>query len=163
MKRLALLLCVFLALAVPSCADDADLSGYTLEQLILIKRLVNLEIWNRAEAKAVTVPQGTWLVGVDIPAGTYTLKCADLGRTTYMMHECKIKWGKTEPVNGYFKSWLDQLDEITLYNQHSDYFKGEVTEYIATFEDGVYIYIDPAYNKVTFYPYTGKPDLGFEW
>lgn len=62
---LVLLPCVALA--------DVDLSEMNFTQLINLEKQLQREIMSRPEWKEVTVPQGFWTVGVDIPAGTYTI------------------------------------------------------------------------------------------
>lgn len=62
---LVLLPCVALA--------DVDLSKMNFTELINLEKQLQREIMSRPEWKEVTVPQGFWTVGVDIPAGTYTI------------------------------------------------------------------------------------------
>ena len=53
--------------AVPcSCAEDIDLSGMSIDELVELKDRINLAIWNSQEWEEVTVPQGEWIVGEDI-------------------------------------------------------------------------------------------------
>lgn len=120
------------------------------------------DLWDCDEWQEVTVPQGVWEVGKDIPSGTWTIKCADLGRNDYMLHYCRIKWGVGEPVNGVW-DWKDEKGDVRLYNRYSKYFNdGSTTEYIITLEAGDYVYIQPETNKAIFTPCISKPDLGFK-
>lgn len=77
MKRIALFL-VFL-LAVSSApytvsAERIDFSDLSLESLIMLKTWVAEEIEARTKNdKEVCVPVGEYIVGADIPVGTYTV------------------------------------------------------------------------------------------
>lgn len=76
MKKLISCLCVFalvLALA-PAAFAEWDLSGLSFDELVALKDQINMAIWNSAEWQEVTVPQGVYQVGADIPAGKWTIK-----------------------------------------------------------------------------------------
>lgn len=73
MKKLIcilLLVCMMPAIS----AADSGLSSMSYEELISLQRLLVTEIMSRPEWKEVTVPSGAWIVGVDIPAGFYSIK-----------------------------------------------------------------------------------------
>lgn len=161
MKKFLVFLVMFLMLS-PVFAEDIDISGLSYDQLIALKNRINLAIWECEEWQEVTVPQGLWEVGKDIPAGTWTVRCADTGRKSYLLKSCKLEWGDTLDANGQGVAWSRRYDHVEVYNPYSDDYEGEVTEYTFTVQAGDYIYIDPFYNKAVFTPYTGKPDLGFK-
>ena len=50
---------------------DLDLSEYTDEEIVELLSLVNQEIVDRHIEKTATLPEGTYTIGVDIPAGKY--------------------------------------------------------------------------------------------
>lgn len=56
-----------------TCAEEVDLSSFSYNDLISLQKRINKEIMSRPEWKEVTVPVGTWKVGEDIPAGTYSI------------------------------------------------------------------------------------------
>lgn len=163
MKRIISILLV-LVLLIPCIAfADIDLSGMSYDELVALKDQINLAIWNSKEWQEVTVPQGVWKVGEDIPAGTWTVKCADSGRNNYMMRKCDFSWGECLSDSGKSIGWGGRYDMVNIYNpNHPDYTEGELTEYTFTVENGDYIIIDDAYNKAVFMPYAGKPSLGFQ-
>lgn len=162
MKRVFAVAAVFMLL-LSSAIAEINLSNMSVAQLIALKEQINNELMSRPQIKSVTVPQGLWVVGKDIPAGTYTLKCPDLGRDEYLMRHCDIQWGKSTPNDGIIKS-KDRLGKVEIFNDKNNYYKGgQTTEYVVTFENGTYIYIHPLNNKVIFTTYTGNPDLGFDW
>ena len=67
-------LCIILAFVLvltlaPAAFADVDLSGMSFDELVALKDQINLALWNSADWQEVTVPQGVWQVGADIPAG----------------------------------------------------------------------------------------------
>ena len=66
-------------LMISSAAAAPDLSGYTYDELIALRHYFTLEIMRRPEWKEVTVPSGNWIVGVDIPAGSYSISPSGTG------------------------------------------------------------------------------------
>ena len=75
MKRLIAVLLVFLFVCTVATADAPDLSDLTYEQLVALQHYFTAEIMSRPEWKSITIPAGDWLVGVDIPEGTYSISC----------------------------------------------------------------------------------------
>ena len=163
------LLCFVIAISVALsctlglCEEKIDLSGLSYDELVALKDRINLAIWNSENWQEVTVPQGVWKVGEDIPAGTWTVRCADIGRDGYMMSECDLSWGARLREDGTQIDWRWQNDSVIIYNPNSKYYmEGYLTEYTFTVKDGDYIVINGAYNKAVFTPYAGKPSLGFK-
>jgi len=85
MKRFLSLLLVLVLLSSFACAENprAALADLTFEQLYLMIDVVNAEIVSRPEWKSTTVPAGDWIVGRDIPAGSYSISIID-GKTAYI-------------------------------------------------------------------------------
>ena len=79
MKKLIAVLLVLLLLVPVASADAPDLSIYTYDQLVALQYYIGMEIMKRPEWKEVTVPAGEWVVGVDIPAGDYSISPAENG------------------------------------------------------------------------------------
>ena len=75
------LLCLLLVLcAVPAFAwAESDLSALSFDQLLALRSAVEQEIISRPEWKEVTVPSGSWTVGSDIPAGSYSVTAGKEG------------------------------------------------------------------------------------
>lgn len=63
-----LLLCLF-----PVVSMAEDLASMSYEDLIALSQRITSEIMSRPEWKEVEVPSGIWTVGVDIPAGVYSI------------------------------------------------------------------------------------------
>lgn len=162
-RILPFLLALMLSAVTFAHAETFDLSSLSYDELVSLKDQINLAIWNSQEWQEVTVPQGVWLVGEDIPAGTWTVKCADIGRDSYMMKECDFSWGEYLDDEGHSIRWKGRYDLVTIYNpNHPQYTEGQLTEYTFTVKNGDYIVISEAYNKAIFTPYAGKPSLGFK-
>lgn len=165
MKKLVALVVALILVSSVALATTVsfDFSGLSLAQLIEVQQQLTMAMWATEEWQEVEVPQGVWIVGEDIPAGTWTVRCADIGRNSYMMRKCDFSWGESLSDNGQYIKWQGRHDSANIYNpNHEDYDEGEATEYTFTVQDGDYIIIDSAYNKAIFTPYAGKPTLGFK-
>lgn len=60
-------------------AERIDLSALSLEELIALRQEIDLLIFGSDAYKNVAVPAGDYVVGEDIPAGTYTLESEGYG------------------------------------------------------------------------------------
>ena len=74
MKRLVAVFLLLCLVTVPAVSDGVDLSKFTYDELINLRHAVDAEIISRPEWKEVTVPVGEWVIGVDIPAGSYSIE-----------------------------------------------------------------------------------------
>lgn len=141
-----------------SFAETIDLSKLSYDELVALKDQINLAIWNSQEWQEVTVPQGVWKVGEDIPAGTWTVTCDDSWRYS------RIYWGELLADNGQeivfaYDMRYDYRSVYNPYHKHYEVGDGE-TSYTFTVRDGDYIVIEKA--PAVFTPYAGKPSLGFK-
>lgn len=71
MKKLAIVLIV--ACLLCSVAVAEDFSSMSFDELLELRNKLNAEIMSRPEWKEVEVPSGIWTVGIDIPAGIYSI------------------------------------------------------------------------------------------
>ena len=74
MKKLIAILTIFVllvssALAVYEADKTIDLDLKTFTELVALRNKINMAIWNSQEWEEVTVPEGIWEIGADIPAG----------------------------------------------------------------------------------------------
>lgn len=75
MRRLFALVLVFvLMFCSVATAESIDLSALSLDELIALRQEIDLLIFGSDAYKNVPVPAGDYVIGVDIPAGTYTLE-----------------------------------------------------------------------------------------
>ena len=93
MKKIRLIVCIMLSLGLcyfaffASSAESSlkSLTEYTVDELLLLRDMIDRELDNRGYSeeensgskKPVSVPQGEYTIGSDIPAGTYSLSASD--------------------------------------------------------------------------------------
>ena len=152
-------LSVILALAIVLSVTGAcaiDLSGMSFDELVALKQEINIAITKTDKWQEVVVPQGVWKVGEDIPAGHWTVRCADGTDVVY------IEWGVYLKENGHGIQTKGRNHYSYVRNPESKYYNhSDPTEYDFVVQDGDWIVINDSYGKALFSPYTGKPDLGF--
>lgn len=161
MKKFLAVILAMAMLAPAACfGEKIDLSAYSFAELAALRDRIQMEMMARDEWQEVTVPGGVWEVGVDIPAGTWLVKCAP-SRNDYLLRKCEISWGRGRPLDGYW-DWPNEKGQAALYCPDYKDYKGQTTEYVVTVEVGDFIYIDQFYNDAVFTPYTGKPSFVFK-
>lgn len=154
MKKMILLLALALLLPVVAAAQ-VDLSGMSYDELVALRDQINLAMWESNEWQEVTVPQGVWVVGEDIPAGHWTIKAAD-GASSYVKYGDELdESGKDVDYSPVKISKLIISTGASYYNENSD-----CTEIDVDAKEGCYFVIDM--GSAVFTPYSGKPSLGFK-
>lgn len=135
-----------------------DLSGLSYEELVALKDSINLAIWESEEWQEVTVPQGVWVVGEDIPAGKWTIK-SDVSAMRTL-----ISWGDVLSEDGTTVDHKKRGDKwVYIYNPDYDRYEGgEVEEYTVDLQAGDYVEVAVDDGPAVFMPYAGKPSLGFK-
>lgn len=160
MKKIALL--VFALILSASALAEIDLSGMTYDELVALKDQINLAIWNSEEWQEVTVPQGRWIVGEDIPAGKWTVKCATMSVDSAALSFAIVTYGERLDDDNDISS-SGRYDTFVVHNAYHDFYeKGKVTHVTIDLYDGDIVDIDTGYAPVVFMPYSGKPILGFK-
>lgn len=162
MKRLfaaALIISMMMSFAA---AEGIDLSGLSFAELAELRDRCQSEMMTRDQWQEVTVPQGVWEVGSQIPPGKWVVKCFDSARDDYLLKECWLFVGKGKPnYNGFYWSGEEEKYDMEIYNPNSYRYSGGLTEYVIELEVGEYVSIHPQYNKAVFSPYMGI-NLGFK-
>lgn len=163
MKRIVAILMVILliapsAMAAPqvTAANSIDLSNLTYEELVALKDRINLAMWQLDEWQEVTVPQGVWKVGEDIPAGHWTIK-TDAAMANITICDALNESGKNADI------WESKVYySETVHSATYTFFDAESDRLEIDFElaKGMYVIID--YGSAVFTPYAGKPSLGFK-
>ena len=137
-----------------STSDIPDISGLSYQDLVLLREKINLFIWNSQEWQEVTVPAGTYQIGVDIPAGHWTLRvAADHDSFNVFYFDVLDEFGKSV---GYGSKLLSNQIATADF---SPFGAIPITEIDIDMHDGWYLYLGGA---TVFTPYIGKPDLGFK-
>ena len=156
MKRFLCCLLAIMLMTVFAVAEDIDLSGLTFDELAALRDRIQLEMMTRDEWQEVTVPQGLWEVGKDIPAGTWNIKVATNKRSRVYcgITICdKLNSTHTEAVRS---------GKVYVYQQlaHPDYDYNAPESINVTLPEGVFIIIEN--SDTIFSPYHGAPTLGFK-
>lgn len=155
MKRILsiALACVLVLFLAPAAFADVDLSGMTFDELVALKDQINLAIWNSAEWQEVTVPQGVWKVGEDIPAGKWTVTAGDGCSLRFDIGTSLDSTGTELTKTDYW--WRLKSPSHSFYDPSSD-----IDSVTVDLSNGMIITIDS--GAVIFTPYAGKPSLGFK-
>lgn len=144
-----------LALALHPAGAQYDLGSMSYDDLVALKDQINLAMWNSEEWQEVTVPQGTWVVGEDIPEGHWNVKAVD-GTCTYIQICTEIDPTGHDPIREsivYYKGIYSP--SYPAYMEGSD-----VVSWDFNVSTGQYIVISD--GDAIFMPYSGKPSLGFK-
>lgn len=155
-RVLSILFALLFAVPTFASAESIDLSGMSYVELVALKERINLAMWLSDEWQEVTVPQGVWEVGVDIPAGHWTIT-TDARHATVCVGTVLDATGQN--IDNY-KTQFMYYEAI--YSPYSYTFDAasDRTEIDLDLKTGTYVVID--FGSVIFTPYTGKPDLGFK-
>ena len=156
MKRLIAITLILAMVPAAALSDLPDISDLTYEELVQLKDQINLAMWECEEWQEVRVPQGVYQIGVDIPAGHWTIKATD-GNKTFLTWFAKLDAsGRNIDFNAGLFATQDIVSPLSPRydeNQHIS-----MTDY--NLEDGQYLIIES--GSAIFTPYEGKPDLGFK-
>ncbi len=132
-----------------------DLTGMSYEELVALKDKINLAMWNSEEWQEVTVPQGAWVVGEDIPVGHWTISAAE-GVYSYVVVCNKLdNTKKSYDYDGGYSSECVVSQSCSIYDKNDDI---ESIDY--DLSDWKYVIIKD--GSVVFTPYEGKPSLAFK-
>lgn len=156
MKRIVALLLVLVFFIPVAFAECISLDGMSFAELVALKDRINLAIWQSDEWQEVTVPQGVWKVGVDIPAGHWTIK-TDASYASITLCSVLDETGKNADI---WNSDFYELESITSPNSWMYDATSDRTEVDYELKSGTYVIIDG--GNVIFTPYAGKPSLGFK-
>lgn len=156
MKKLLVCLLVLTLLVPSALAESFDLSSMSFDELVALRERVNLAMWQSDDWQEVTVPQGLWKVGEDIPAGHWTISAADGAFTSVEYGDVLTKGvdGISYKSSVYVSTYLTSPSRST-FNENTDRAVVDID-----MKDGFYVVI--LGGSAVFTPYTGKPDLGFK-
>lgn len=147
-KLLCLLLCL---LCLPTFAlAEVDLDSLTFVELIELREQITAEITSRPEWKEVFVPAGVYEVGVDIPAGHWTI--------TPQNDSVSFNYGSAlndTKTNIDYAKMTTTGSAAKAGTSMSDFFGMESVS--INLSEGNWIYLD---NPSVFTPYI-RPSLGF--
>ena len=156
MKRLITIILI-LALAVPALAlaDLPDISNLTYNELVQLKDQINLAMWGSQEWQEVTVPPGVWEIGVDIPAGHWSVRPAARCGPDYIIY-ASATTNHGHDVDLFSGKHIMEC----ICDPSATYYSGEYkTSTDIDMEAGYFVRLDCA---MIFSPYSGKPSFGFK-
>ncbi len=162
MKKLMLVILAAMMLVGVAVAEDVDLSNLTYDELVTLRNRCQQEMFSRDEWQEVTVPPGVYIVGVDIPAGTWTVHCSEENTRILSLQWSRLEWGDALDNNEHSIAYGSNGDVVYLYSKASDKYTAANYTYTFTVREGQYIVIPHGYNSVVFTPPVGKLDLGFK-
>ena len=152
-KLITVIMILVMILPVAAGADLPDLTGLSYDELVQLKDQINLAMWSSQDWQEVTVPAGVWEIGVDIPAGHWTIRPLPNDYVSVVYCDALDEFGKG-PAQGWH-GWNGTLTA----RKEGDITYSERHEIDLDMVDGMY-FINR--NMVIFTPYSGKPDLGFK-
>ena len=120
MRRFVALLLFFVLWIAQASA--IDLSGMSLAELVDLKEQVTLAMWETEDWQEVTVPQGLYKIGEDIPAGHWAFAIADIGGVPVLKYGNKLEGNKKEVSykgNIYYAEQLRGPDSGKYYDTYN--------------------------------------------
>ncbi|MGJ4851912.1 peptidoglycan-binding protein [Bacillota bacterium Meth-B3] len=155
-KVIVLTLALLIAFASTAFAapQTIDLDTMTVSELAALKDLIDTAIWNAADWEEVTVPQGIWEIGKEIPAGHWTISASDGAYVS-------VQWGKALNESKTGIDWGKSLDYKSIMSASAYGFDANTQQTSIDWDlaDGTFLHIDG--GKVVFTPYQGKPAFSF--
>ncbi len=170
MKRIvAIVLTIIMMVGCLTAAAEGiiDFSGYSLEELLEIRNELSEEIAKRPGGVKMTLTDGKYRIGDDIPAGVYTLKFSpddeDGERTDYYVYESESMYkydsdrlwvGDMPYMEGSLKG--EGETRLNLYSGELLilYYNGADLEKIGEVEERVSDYAVPAGTEIPLGEYT---------
>lgn len=158
MKKFVSIALAVIFLFSTAYAAEIDLSGLSLAELIELQQRVTMAMWETDEWQEVTVPAGVYQIGVDIPAGHWSLSAPD-GQMTNAAWGTKLTENKKEiDYKGTFYYPIILVSEKHIMYDTMSQIAATITD--LELEEGQWLVIEM--GSIVFTPYTGKPSLGFK-
>ena len=85
MKRVLILIVLLMLLCSTALSEELDLTIISLDELVTLRRGIDAEILDRIGSDSSSIYSGNYIVGEDISAGKYTIKCLELSGHGYGM------------------------------------------------------------------------------
>ena len=156
MKRFFCFLFVLIIFPV-FCLSEGfpDLSGYSLDDLLKFRVYLQYCMWQTDEWESVTVQPGVWEIGVDIPAGHWSVCPADGCGPDYIIYASGTK-DQGHDVDLFAGEYIMEC----ICSPSAAFYSGEYkTSTDIIMEAGHFVRLDCA---MVFTPYAGKPLFNFK-
>lgn len=138
-------------------AFQIHFESLSYDELVQLKDQINHAMWNSQEWQEVTVPAGVWEIGKDIPEGHWSFRLAVENQISNVVYTDKLdEYGKDVGLG--WKGWHGTLCNKT-NNDGTLKWPEYPEEADIDMVSGMYFLNN---EPVIFYPYSGKPDLGFK-
>lgn len=139
-----LLACVLLAMT-PLAYADYDISGLSYGELVELVNQAQMAMMQMDEWQEVTVPAGVYRIGVDIPAGRWTIKAPPQVNYITIVIGDELKNANSVKL---IRDWVVHGSENILYHE------GDATYITIVVEDGQYLEVK--HGDAIFTPYQGN-------
>ena len=136
--------------------ESSDLSQMSYDELVQLRDQINLAIWNSQEWQSVEVPSGVYVIGVDIPAGHWTLKppAGDCVCIEYFKDIDETGKRPADSLSNYYSESL--ADESYAYASLINMRQVDID-----MKEGFYLTVING-SSVIFEPYISKPAFSFK-
>ena len=147
-KLIVLIIALVLLLSSAAAESNNPLADYSLDELLFMRRTLDKVLFNHPDVKSVTVPEGIYKIGEDIPAGDYDIIAVsgEMSSIVYFEH--------LDPLGYTYKEGEPFQWEIVSNMPDND-----VKSYHFHFDEGNYVRVSLA--PAIFTTYTG-PKFTFE-
>ena len=78
-KLITVILILALLLPAAALADLPDISGLSSDELLELNHQIQMLLFSEKLVQGITVEQGKYIIGEDIPAGTYRIEITGIG------------------------------------------------------------------------------------
>lgn len=155
-KILAFVVALALMGAAPALSEpeSVDLAAMSLEDLQALQLRVLTAMWETDAWQSVEVPEGAYEIGVEIPAGKWTISAREDEYVTIHVVS-RLNATRTREANNA-QTYAYQVIASTTSHMHDDY---PSTSFTLTLEAGMFIIIEDA--PAVFTPPTG-PSFTFK-
>ena len=149
-KFIVAILSLIMILTCSFSLADVDISGLTYDELVNLVNEAQMLIMKSDKWQEVEVPEGTYLIGTDIPAGKWTISCNE-------HYYVELEVGYKIKPNGSVDMLADMDNYMysSLYGQkYSLYNEGDTSFITWDLKEGQYIRISK--GSAYFTPFKGN-------
>lgn len=135
---------------------DIDLSQMSYDELVALKEAVDLAMWTCDKWQSVTVPQGAWEAGKDIPVGRWTITAEPECYVTISLGDTPIATKTDVSIDGGYFDYFIIADENCKYFDQSSSNKSLIVDLTL----GCYVVVSD--GNAIFTTYTGHAPFSFK-
>ncbi len=132
-KLITIILILAMLLRAAALADLPDISGLSNDELLELREKIQLQLFSSKLVDGITVPPGEYIIGEDIPEGSYRVCAISLERNSMVI---------------IYSAGKNVLTSYAIGDLYGAYEVGKLP-----LENGMIIEVD--FAPVIFYPYAG--------